>query len=220
MVKKIALFVFFLVSILDIIGILFKIDSLIFIFKPFILLSLLFLYFNSVDTKNKWYVGGLVFSFFGDIFLLGSGDAFFKFGLVSFLIAHLLFITIVVKRIEKVTLLNSVMVLIPFGFILYLIMFLLKDSLDNLLIPVLIYATTITIFGVTSALDFFNTKNKKSLLMLVGAVVFILSDAVLAINKFYYSSLFFKTTIMITYIIAQYLIYRSMVLNEKKAIKI
>ena len=65
MVKKIALFVFLLVSILDIIGIIFKIDSLTFIFKPFILLALLFLYSQSVEFRNKWYAMALIFSFFG-----------------------------------------------------------------------------------------------------------------------------------------------------------
>ena len=64
MVKKIALFAFVIVSVLDIVGIIFKIDSLTFIFKPFILLALLFLYSQSVEFRNKWYAMALIFSFF------------------------------------------------------------------------------------------------------------------------------------------------------------
>ena len=52
--------------------------------------------------------------------------------------------------------------------------------------------------------------------MFFGALVFIVSDAVLAINKFYYAALVLQVAVMVTYISAQYLIYTSMVLDEKK----
>ena len=103
MIKKIALFVFMLISVLDIIGIIFKAESLLYLFKPFILLSLLFLNSRSVFETNKWYATALIFSFFGDVFLMYKGQLPFKIGLVSFLIAHLLFIKIVMHRIEKVS---------------------------------------------------------------------------------------------------------------------
>ena len=216
MVKKIALFVFLIVSILDIIGIIFKIDSLTFIFKPFILLALLFLYSQSVEFRNKWYAMALIFCFFGDVFLLYSGENVFKFGLGFFLIAHLIFITIVVKRIEKISFLNGFISIISFSIVLFLLLFLLKDSLNDLFIPVLIYGVVICTFGVVSLLDFLNTKSKKSLLMFLGAIVFIVSDAILAINKFYNAALALQVAVMVTYISAQYLIYSSMVLDKKK----
>ena len=216
MVKKIALFVFLLVSILDIIGIIFKIDSLTFIFKPFILLALLFLYSQSVEFRNKWYAMALIFSFFGDVFLLYSGENVFKFGLGFFLIAHLLFITIVAKRIKSVSFFNGSISVILFSIVLFLLLFLLKDSLKDLFIPVLIYGVVICTFGVVSLLDFLNTKSKKSLLMFLGAIVFIVSDAILAINKFYNAALALQVAVMVTYISAQYLIYSSMILDKKK----
>lgn len=220
MKKKIALFIFLVVSILDIIGIIFKIDSLTFIFKPFILLALLFLYSNSVTNKNKWYATALIFSFFGDVFLLYTGDTIFKFGLGFFLIAHLLFISIVIKRIKKVSFLNNFIALILFSGVLFLLLFVLKDSLFNLFIPVLIYGITICLFGAISLIDYLNTKSKYALLMFIGALIFIVSDSILAINKFYYEALFFQVAVMVTYITAQYLIYRSMVLEEHALTKI
>jgi uncharacterized membrane protein YhhN len=212
---KISLFVFLIVSILDIVGIIFKIESLIYIFKPLVLLSLIFLYSQSVTKLNKWYVLALVFSFFGDVFLLFSGDTLFKFGLGSFLIAHLLFIIVVIKRINKINLLTILTAIIPFSILLFLLLFLLKDSLNELFIPVLIYGITISLFGVVALIDFLNTKSKISLLMFIGALIFILSDTILAINKFYSSAHIFQILVMLTYILAQYLIFRSMVLKVK-----
>ena len=216
MIKKVAFFVFVLVSLFDIVGILFKVPDLIFIFKPFILLSLLFLYSSSVLVRNKWYVIALIFSFFGDVFLLYSGQSLFIMGLVSFLLAHFIFISIVLKRIQKTSFLKIISSVIPFLVVFILLIFGLKESLNEMLLPVIIYGLTISTFGIVSLVDFQNRKSQKSLFMLLGAIVFMTSDSVLAINKFYNASHLFEIIIMVTYIIAQYLILRSMVLKENE----
>ena len=95
-----------------------------------------------------------------------------------------------------------------------LLIFGLKESLNEMLLPVIIYGLTISTFGIVSLVDFQNRKSQKSLFMLLGAMVFMISDSVLAINKFYNASHEFEIIIMFTYIIAQYLIFRSMVLEE------
>jgi len=214
MIKKVAFFVFVLVSLFDIVGVLFKVPDLIFIFKPFILLSLLFLYSSSVLVRNKWYVIALIFSFFGDVFLLYSGQSLFIMGLVSFLLAHFIFISIVLKRIQKTSFLKIISSVIPFLVVFILLIFGLKESLNEMLLPVIIYGLTISTFGIVSLVDFQNRKSQKSLFMLLGAMVFMISDSVLAINKFYNASHLFEIIIMSTYIAAQYLIFRSMVLEE------
>jgi uncharacterized membrane protein YhhN len=216
MVKKIALFAFILVSVLDLIGIIFNIESLFYVFKPFIMLALLFLYTRSVVDTNKWYSTALIFSFFGDVFLMYSGQLPFKIGLVSFLIAHILFIKIVMHRIKNVSFLSILTAIIPFGIFLSLLIYIIKDSLGELLIPVIIYGFTISMFGVVSLINYLETKSNKSVWMLIGAIVFMISDALLAINKFYLPKEIFGVLIMGTYIIAQYLIYRSLVLDTEK----
>ena len=104
---------------------------------------------------------------------------------------------------------------IPFLTALSLLIFILKDSLHEMFWPVLIYGLTISTFGSVSLINHLETKSKKSLFMLIGAVIFMVSDSVLAINKFYEASHLFEIIVMSTYILAQYLIFRSMVLTEK-----
>jgi len=144
-----------------------------------------------------------------------SGELYFIIGLVSFLIAHLLFIKIVINQIQKQPISKVIISIIPF-FVLFLgLILFLKNFLDDLLIPVIIYGLTICTFATVSLINYLSTKSKKSLLMLVGAIVFISSDSVLAINKFYNSSHLLEIIIMITYVLAQYLIFRSMVYEYK-----
>ena len=122
---------------------------------------------------------------------------------------------IVVNSIKKTNVLKVVYSVIPFFAALSLLIFILKDSLHEMFWPVLIYGLTISTFGSVSLINHLETKSKKSLFMLIGAVIFMVSDSVLAINKFYEASHLFEIIVMSTYILAQYLIFRSMVLTEK-----
>ena len=84
-----------------------------------------------------------------------------------------------------------------------------------MLYPVLIYGMTLSLFATVSQVANEERRSIKSLYMLIGAIVFIVSDSLLAVNKFYYTAPFFDIIVMFTYILAQYLIYRSMILRKK-----
>ena len=214
---KVTLLVFVLVSILDITGIIFEIPILVFIFKPLILLSLLVLYVISVSKRNKWYVLALLFSFLGDVFLILKGEElYFILGLISFLLAHILFIKIVFSWLYKSSTYKKIGASIPFLITFFGLIYLLKDSLNELLIPVIVYGFTISLFGVISLLNYLNTKTTKALFMFLGALVFIISDSILAINKFYEPAHIFEVIVMITYVLAQYFIYKS--ITQKNAL--
>jgi uncharacterized membrane protein YhhN len=203
-----------MVSLLDMAGILFEIPVLIQIFKPLILVSLIVLYLFSAISINKFYVLALICSFLGDVFLMYKGERYFIVGLISFLVAHLIFIKIVTSKLQKTTISKIITSIIPFLILFFGLIYFLKDNLSELLIPIIIYGLTISTFGVLAMLNYLITKNNKSFLMFVGAVIFISSDSILAINKFYYTTKVMEVLIMATYIVAQFLIYKSMIKAE------
>jgi len=213
---KVATAIFITVSLLDILGIVLDKYYLKLFFKPFIIPGILLMYTLFVPGKNKWYVGALIFSFLGDVFLLFSGKNYFMLGLSAFLLAHLCFIKIVLQKIGKADL-NKILLgfIIFFGFLLGLL-FVLKGSLGALQIPVVIYGFVITSFGALSFANYLQHKNKAALMLLIGALVFLGSDSMLALNKFYAPNELLNLMVMVTYIVAQYLIFRAMVLEEKK----
>ena len=152
----------------------------------------------------------LIFSFFGDIFLMKDGQLFFMIGLISFLIAHFFFIKIVLGKLKGISLKMMITSIIPFLVLHLSLIFFLKDYLNEMLVPVVIYGTTITTFGVVSFIYFMKTGSRASLFMLLGAIFFMISDSILAINKFYDQKHIFQIIVMFTYILAQYLIFKSM----------
>lgn len=211
--KTLAFYFFGLTSILDIVGIVFEIPLLIHTFKPLIIPSLLVLYVFSVQKRNNTYIAALIFSFLGDSFLMYSGDIYFMIGLLSFLMAHFLFIKIVLKRIQNPKISTVLISMIPFLVLFIGLLGILYNSLDEKLVPVIIYGLTISLFGTVALVDYLNSRSQQSVPMLIGASIFIVSDSLLAINKFYVATKVFAVLVMVTYIVAQYFIYKSMKLE-------
>ena len=205
--------VFFASAILDIIGVAANISWLQNIIKPLIILSLITLYYIAATERNNWYVLALFFSFLGDVFLLDK-NGYFLLGIGSFLITQILFIKIIISKLRKVANHQIFISTLPFVIYFTVLIFKIKDNLNELLIPVVIYGITISVFGMVSLLYYLINKTKKSQLLLVGAILFIASDSMIALNKFHEPKIMYPVAIMITYILAQYLIYRFIVKTD------
>jgi len=204
--KILPLIAFIIICLADFSGIYFENQLVIYIAKPLLMISLFWYYTSKTTHINKWFVLGLFFSFLGDVFLLGKGELFFILGLASFLIAHLFYITMVVKLLVKTTFKEVVSVSIPYVLIFMLLLNLLYEHLGGMKIPVIIYASVISVLGTVSLLLFVQKKTDAYLLLVMGVFIFIVSDSVLAINMFYQKEAFFSLVIMLTYVLAQFLI--------------
>jgi len=214
--KKIPLLLFIIVCILDLVGVCFEKNTIIFIAKPLLMITLFWYYFVNAKTLNKLFVTGLFFSFLGDVLLLGSGELYFIFGLLSFLIAHVFYIIMVVKLFKNTKLSQILLASIPYLLIFMVLLTILYSGLDDMKIPVIVYAITISVFGMSSLILFLQNKSKINLVLVFGVLIFIMSDSVLALNMFYYKQSYYPLLIMITYVIAQFLICRFVLLNKHK----
>lgn len=140
---------------------------------------------------------GFLFSASGDIFLDLSRTHFFVYGLSSFAIAQVMY-TIAfgmdIKRNQLRTILAILVVSYALIFTLILV-----PHLGNLLIPVVIYVGLITAMGVSAALT-----NRQLTTVFVGALMFILSDSIIAVSKFMLPHSWGAILIMPTYYLAQY----------------
>lgn len=205
----IASIAFLAIVIFHISGLLFN-DTIAFFTKPFLMVSLVVVYLFSVKKPSFWFVSALFFSFWGDVFLLFK-EEFFLYGLASFLMAHILYIKITAGFLKKASYKNILFSSIPFVIVLLSLLFLIKDNLGEMLIPVIIYGITICTFGAVAMLNYIQERNTENLWLFLGAVFFITSDSLIAINRFYEPKEIYAISIMITYIVAQYLICKAMI---------
>lgn len=148
---------------------------------------------------------GLLFSIAGDIFLMLPSDRFIQ-GLVSFFIAHVLYI-LAFGQSEWTLDFNAwifAAILVVIGTIYYALLFSsVQQGGLKLLIAVGMYILIISWMVWQALLT-------GQLLFIAGALLFYLSDAILAWNRFKMKLVWGNYGVMITYYSAQYLLALSL----------
>lgn len=161
------------------------------------------------QINGRWAITALLFSWEGDLLLMGDGTQLFLWGMICFMLTHLCNIRILTKantfRWNVNTLTGTVISLLAVGIFYYL----MKERLGSFLLPVVIYMALIAVSWAIS----FNLLNHEQLkktaasLIVPGIGLFIFSDAILAYNKFFQlSSVLLDMLVMLTYGLAQWLI--------------
>ncbi|TYP99384.1 putative membrane protein YhhN [Tenacibaculum adriaticum] len=212
----IASILFLIVSAIEVYAVAVNSQPLEMIFKPLLMTVLAVVYLFSVKKPSFWFLSALFFSFWGDVFLLFKDD-FFVFGLASFLFAHILYIKITTNFLKKESFAKVAVASAPFVVYLLALLLLINDNLGDMLIPVTVYGITISSFGAVTLLNYISHKSTANLWLFLGAVIFITSDSLIAINRFYEPKEIYGVIIMVTYIAAQYLICKAMVAKSEKS---
>ena len=179
----------------------------VYIFKPLtMVIILLIAIFGQAALPLYRYmiIAGLVFSMAGDVFLMLPSDRFVA-GLVAFLITHLFYIVAFVS--ETSTLIWWPLIpLATYGIVIYLI---LAPNLGKLKPPVFIYIAVILIMAWFAWERWNHSIQSGAFLAYVGAVLFIISDTILAINRFLRAFKLARVLNLTTYFAAQCLIASS-----------
>lgn len=163
---------------------------------------------------------GLLFSSVGDL-LLALDDShpgkYFIFGLLSFLVAHLLYTS---AFSSKISYKYAGIVLVPVVIYYITIMSVLVPTTEkDMVIPVLVYGVAISTMIYLAILRFLSheTCGKASrLCALIGSIMFVASDSILAINKFAFPIPDAHFYVMITYYVGQTYIAASTHKNARK----
>ena len=203
---------FLIVLLADLVGVYISNESLRFITKPLLIpLLIAFFIFQTNDfasSLKKWIILALVFSWAGDVLLIfeSTNSNFFIFGLGAFLIAHVFYVVFYENVIRKEGLSKNYWWFLPVIIYYIALIYILSPNLGDMRLPVRIYGIVIS-YMLIQALQTGGIKNPgAATLMIAGAVLFIISDSILAINKFYESFEYAGIAIMLTYGIAQLLI--------------
>ncbi|HEX6227288.1 MAG TPA: lysoplasmalogenase, partial [Chryseolinea sp.] len=163
------------------------------IFKPLIMLTLAVFYFYNCENRTTVVWLAMFFSFAGDVLLMfDSLDArFFMAGLTAFLLAHVCYILAYrqyqnavadheLKGIQK----------IRFAFPIVLagtgLLVILYPSLGPMKIPVTVYAIILIIMVINAIFRYGRTSSASFWLVFAGSLLFMVSDSLLAINKFFH----------------------------------
>ncbi|HEX6889236.1 MAG TPA: lysoplasmalogenase [Chryseolinea sp.] len=222
--KKIALIVFFIVSLGELIAIAMQSEQLAMVCKPLIMVTLGVYYLLSAGIDRSFVVLlAIVFSLAGDTSLMfdSVNSIYFMIGLVSFLISHVFYIIAYRQHqndesadaLQGIQKLRAAFPIVLAGTGLVVILY---PVLGALKFPVIVYALVLVVMVLNALFRLGRTSAVSFWFVFVGAMFFMVSDSLLAFNKFLSPLPHSGLLIMSTYISAQFLIIEGLIAHPRR----
>lgn len=178
----------------------------VYVYKPLTMIFIIILAFLQDAVVSDSYkiliIIGLLFSIMGDVWLMLPQDYFVR-GLVSFLVAHIFYI---VAFLSIPTDTATFLIRLPLFAVAGSVFLYLRPHLGKYRLPVMIYILVILGMGLFAPNRYYDYKDTGGILAVAGALLFMLSDSVLAVNKFAKPFPAAQAIILSTYFAAQWLI--------------
>jgi uncharacterized membrane protein YhhN len=189
--------------------------------KPLVMIVLgLYYFIVSGKERSSVVLAAILFSFGGDVLLMFP--AYFIAGLVAFLIAHVFYILAYSRHQEAIEREEGLKGIqrVRFAFPIVLagtgLIVILYPVIGDLRIPVMIYALVLTIMVLKALFRFGKTNVMSFTMVFTGAVLFMVSDSMIAINKFLSPFAGSGFWIMATYMVAQFFIIQGLLKHFAK----
>lgn len=187
------------------------------VLKPAIVGSLIWLVLHS-GAKPGWLLTALIFSLAGDVLLMlpGEQSSFFLAGLTAFLAAHIAYIRLFLSQIDPRKFSRNiwpVSLIFLIGYT-YLILRILVPSLGELLLPVMVYVAVILTMAFLALNRYRQVPGRSFYYVAIGALLFVLSDSILALNRFHSPLPHAGFLIMSTYSMAQFALVEGLISKQ------
>ena len=222
--KKIALMLFFIVALGELVAIAAQLEVLGMVCKPLIMVTLGVYYLSSAGIDRSYVVLlAIIFSLAGDVSLMfdSVNSIYFIIGLVSFLISHVFYIIAYRQHqndeyadaLQGIQKLRAAFPIVLAGTGLVVILY---PALGALKFPVIVYALVLVVMVLNALFRTGRTSVVSFWFVFVGAMFFMVSDSLLALNKFLTPLPHSGLLIMSTYISAQFLIIEGLIAHPRK----
>jgi uncharacterized membrane protein YhhN len=195
--------------------------------KPLIMITLALYYFLHAAQKPVTVYLAILFSFTGDVALMleSSDPVFFTVGLAAFLLAHIFYILAYRQHqypasdnaLQGIQKMRFAFPVILWGTGLVVVLY---PALGQFKIPVVFYAIVLIVMVVNAIFRYGRTHPSSFWLVFGGSAFFMISDSLLAINKFLKPVTAAHFWVMCTYVLAQFLIIEGLSkhMNNKKLV--
>jgi uncharacterized membrane protein YhhN len=215
--------VFLLIVVLELIGTINGSKWLDYPVKPFILIwiAVYFLMITKPQPYRWLVILAFFFSWAGDMLLMfgWKSDMFFFAGVGGFFLSQITYIQAFRKfglNVGKGLITRSPLWILPFLIYLVGIYVFLSPSLEGIMKPVVaLYAVSLLGMSVAAFNRMGLVESKSFWILFIGSLFFVTSDSLLAINKFASPIPYEGFLVMSTYMLAQYLIMRGLLMSDK-----
>ncbi|MHA1728798.1 MAG: lysoplasmalogenase [Promethearchaeota archaeon] len=220
----IILIIFFVVAAVHITGETLENLTVRYITKPLLMPLLALYYLIGNPSLNWWIFLGIIGGFGGDFFLMivesnpEKSENYFTIGLVSFLLGHLFYIIGFILLANGFGNFQMWAIILMIPYIIYVIIAALKllpavnKNDPDMKLPVTVYLVIIGIMGVSTVFPLGQSTNVSVIISMIGSIFFLISDTILAFNKFKKGIPHERIYVMSTYILAQFFIVQGVLM--------
>lgn len=158
-----------------------------------------------VQTYKYLILAGLVSSLAGDVFLMLRNKRFAE-GLACFLVAHLFYIAALLQTMTPHLSFGTALPLLLYALFMTRVLF---PHLGRMKTPVVLYILVITAMAGLAAERFIEGGGTNAFFAFLGAILFVVSDSALAVNRFAKKFRLAQALILSTYFAGQWFIAMS-----------
>lgn len=217
---KILTQVYFGLTLILILAEIFAQTTLLFIFKPLLIPSLMALYFFTSNAKSMYYFMALFFALCSNIFFLSTTPQFLLFGIISFMFYRILTILIVLKLIHKLPLLPFLIASLPFFFIFSCLLNLTMNSLGQSLYPSIINAVLISILAGIALSNYVLDDSRTNSWLAISTLLAVVLVYLFVIQKYYFPNAAFQPISALIFSCAHYAFYKFVIISERQKDKL
>lgn len=218
-VSSFFLYLFFIVSIFEIIAEYNEDKLLIWITKPFILPFLLAYYYSLTKKINYYFLVAVICSWIANLFFIENTLKWIIYGSVFFLVYRILIIYIVLNKVKMPSLLPLILGSIPFVFIYTTVCFLSFEAMGDNIYFFIIHGIFTIFLGGLSLGNYIMVSNKSNEVLFLSTMLFALTQFVFVLKVYYENANVFHALAMIMFVMGQFLLTKFMFLTEENKSK-
>lgn len=182
--KHIFLLLFFVVSVMYAYGIANELNSIIYLYKPFLVLTLTLHYVTNTPEINKTFLFALVFALLGDVFFNIITEEFFMLAMSSFMIFNLLLIIIAANKAGEISVRFLLVSTIPFVLILAYVLMNYLNNVGSISLLIAIFGFIVVLLGAFSSYAYFKKRNRSTLFFFLGSLAFVITTISKGLKQF------------------------------------
>jgi len=189
--------------------------SILFLFKPLLIPTLIALYFYTSGSRNIFYIISLFFAWSSNLFLLLSTQDFLLYGILAFMFYRTISIYVVLKLIPKLTVLPFAIACLPFIFIFSSLINLTMSSLSTSFYPAIINGVLISALSGIALSNYVMDDNRMSSWLAISTLLFVVLVFLFMIQKYYFPNEIFQPISALIFSTGHYAFYRFVIEAEK-----
>ncbi len=168
--------------------------------------------YERVGGVNLFYLVAMVFAFIGDMLLLIINDLLFLPGMIAYMVNLVLLAIffIQVQPLSRFSLLRPLLLMAFLAVVGYFVYDFLGEGLGSFKLPVLVYMVIVGLVAALAVNTSYHPVYQRTgwICFFGGIMVFILSNAILVLNRFHFLNHNLYIGVMFTYGLAQFLLAR------------